>query len=240
MRVTSLLFKTKIPARIRERRHHHADQLPPCPPFPELEWTTAGSPLPPQCDDDDDERRRQGGPTPRRGGAEVGRERERDLESERERTKKIGGGRKLLQQRPYLTLEGRNNNSSSSSDDVPPLPAAAPHSPPSPSSSSRCSPEPGRSGEGLPSPPPGEAVGAVRRKRRKRARGGRCGPKLKLLHLTSSARRGGPPIYAAHPPHPVTATAEHGTGVGGHPRPPYPRSLTRGTHRAGAWGPPCQ
>lgn len=81
------------------------------------------------------------------------RERERDLESERERTKKIGGGRKLLQQRPYLTLEGRNNNSSSSSDDVPPLPAAAPHSPPSPSSSSRCSPEPGRSGEGLPSPP---------------------------------------------------------------------------------------
>jgi hypothetical protein len=92
VRVTSL-FKTKIPARIRERRHHHADQLPPCPPpFPELEWTTAGSPLPPQCDDDDDERRRQGGPTPRRGGAEVGRERERERPRERKRTNKKNWG----------------------------------------------------------------------------------------------------------------------------------------------------
>ncbi|KAF2945025.1 hypothetical protein DAI22_02g186500 [Oryza sativa Japonica Group] len=36
VRVTSL-FKTKIPARIRERRHHHADQLPPCPP-PSPSW----------------------------------------------------------------------------------------------------------------------------------------------------------------------------------------------------------
>lgn len=127
VRVTSL-FKTKIPARIRERRHHHADQLPPCPP-PSPSWnglrpdhlsplnaTTTTTNAAGKEDQPPDAAGRRWGE----------RERERDLESERERTKKIGGGRKLLQQRPYLTLEGRNNNSSSSSDDVPPLPAAAP------------------------------------------------------------------------------------------------------------------